>query len=113
MHSWHEGYRPGAREAALAQAAVDHAIALISRQRLIDQVQALQRTVAGLQGALESNRKIGAATGILAAIHHISLPDAFGLLRTVSQHSRRKLRDVAEEVVLTGALDQRFMGPGA
>lgn len=113
VHCWREGYRPGAVEAALAQSAVDHAIAVIRQQRLTDQVQTLQRTASSLQVALASNREIGAALGILMATHRISLPEAFNLLRTASQHSHRKLRDVAGEVVFTGALDQRLTARGS
>jgi hypothetical protein len=108
VHFWRKGYRPGAVEAALAQSAVDHAIALISHQRLTDQVQALQRKTTNLRVALSSNREIGTALGILMTAHRISLPEAFELLRTVSQHSHRKLNDLAAEVVYTGALDQQL-----
>jgi len=113
VHCWREGYRPRAVEAALARSAVDHAIALISQQRLTDQMRALQRMATNLQGALGSNREIGTALGILMATHRISLPEAFDLLRTASQHSHRKLRNVAEEVVFTGALDQRLTARGS
>lgn len=106
VHRWHHRRRPTALDAALAQAAVDQAEALIIRQRLTDLTQDLRRTMANLQAALDSNREIGAAMGILMATHRISQPQAFDLLRTASQCSNRKLRDVASEVVLMGMLDQ-------
>ncbi len=61
--------------------------------------------VTNLQHALASNRRIGTAIGILMSRHGILEDDAFARLRTVSQSTNRKLRDVADEVVLTGDLD--------
>lgn len=60
--------------------------------------------ISGLEQAVASNRAIGMAIGILMAIHRVSQQDAFDLLRETSQRSNRKLREIADEVVLTGAL---------
>jgi len=57
-----------------------------------------------LQVALASNRRIGTAIGILMAQRRITDTAAFDLLRDVSQRDHRKLREVADDVVLTGAL---------
>ncbi|HTZ44295.1 MAG TPA: GAF and ANTAR domain-containing protein [Jatrophihabitans sp.] len=57
-----------------------------------------------LQLALQSNRRIGMALGILIALHHCDDQSAFDRLREASQNLHVKLRDVAEEVILTGAL---------
>jgi hypothetical protein len=59
---------------------------------------------ANLEAALRSNREIGTAIGILMAHRRVTEEGAFGLLRTASQNLHRKLRDVAAEVVQTGAL---------
>ena len=59
---------------------------------------------ANLQLALASNRRIGTAIGILMAHRRITDAAAFELLREVSQRGHRKLRDIAEDVVLTGTL---------
>ncbi|HEX2902593.1 MAG TPA: GAF and ANTAR domain-containing protein [Jatrophihabitans sp.] len=56
-----------------------------------------------LSKALESNRRIGVAIGVLVAIYKVTEEQAFELLRTASQRNHVKLADVAEEVVLTGA----------
>jgi transcriptional regulator with GAF, ATPase, and Fis domain len=56
-----------------------------------------------LQSALESNRKIGMAIGILMAEHRLTEQQAFDLLRTASQRNHVKLREIADRVVLTGA----------
>ncbi len=58
-----------------------------------------------LERAQQSNREIGMALGILMSRHRITRQEAFDLLRMASQHSQRKLRDVALDVVDTGMLD--------
>ena len=55
-----------------------------------------------LREALGTSRRIGAALGIIMAAYKVSEAAAFGLLRTHSQNTNRKLRDVADEVVATG-----------
>lgn len=62
--------------------------------------QAEQLTV-----ALATNRQIGEAMGILMATHRVTENQAFDLLRIASQNTNRKLREVAAEVIETGALD--------
>lgn len=57
-----------------------------------------------LRSALDSSRLIGAAVGILMAHHRITQAAAFDLLRDSSQQLRRKVRDVALDVVETGSL---------
>jgi hypothetical protein len=61
-------------------------------------------TNANLQLALTSNRRIGTAIGILMAHRRITDSAAFELLREASQRGHRKLREIAEDVVLTGTL---------
>lgn len=56
-----------------------------------------------LQKALQSNRTIGTALGIVMASQAITAEQAFDELRRASQQSNRKLRDIADEVVYTGA----------
>jgi GAF domain-containing protein len=58
-----------------------------------------------LQAALNSNRTIGIAIGILMNQHLITQGQAFDTLRLASQHSHRKLIDIATEVVETGELN--------
>lgn len=59
-----------------------------------------------LEVALKSSRQIGAAIGILMSIHKVTDDQAFDLLRMTSQNTHRKLREVAEDVLLTGALPE-------
>jgi hypothetical protein len=63
-----------------------------------------QRQAANLQIALESNRSIGIAVGILMAHELLTAEQAFTRLRQVSQRSHRKLREVAADVIGTGEL---------
>ena len=57
-----------------------------------------------LRRAVESNRTIGVAIGILMAKKLTTRQQAFDLLRITSQHSHIKLRDIAEYVIDTGML---------
>jgi len=54
--------------------------------------------------ALQSNRRIGMAMGILMGRLGVTEEDAFERLRIASQNQHIKLRDVAEVVIYTGDL---------
>lgn len=60
-----------------------------------------------LTRALESNREIGVAMGVLMHQHRLTRDQAFDLLRVASQDSNRKLADIASEVADTGELSIR------
>ena len=60
--------------------------------------------IMNLERALESSREIGTAIGILMARELCTADQAFDTLRTASQHTHRKLRDIAAQVKDTGAL---------
>ena len=60
-----------------------------------------------LRAAQESNRDIGVAMGILMSRHAITREQAFDALRSVSQRSNLKLRDVARDVIDTAELALR------
>lgn len=59
---------------------------------------------ANLRAALESNREIGVAMGILMQMHRLSRAQAFDVLRVASQDANRKLVDIATELADTGVL---------
>ena len=93
----HEGGTVGEDEARTAQLIVDnaailvgYAFALTGSNRLNDQ----------LRQALETRDVIGAAKGILMQSQSCTRDEAFDILRRASQRENRKLREVAEEVVL-------------
>ena len=58
-----------------------------------------------LERALTSSREIGMAMGVLMANHKITRDDAFTRLRVASQHTNRRLADIARDVTETGALE--------
>ena len=55
-----------------------------------------------LREALESNRVIGVAVGIIMSQQGLDRDRAFQTLRTQSQRHNRKVRELAELVALTG-----------
>jgi len=59
----------------------------------------MQQEVQQLRVALDSNRRIGAAIGILVIAHNCTEDEAFHVLRRASQRLNIKLRDVAERVI--------------
>jgi hypothetical protein len=80
--------------AALAGATTALALAALSER---------QRS-RGLEEALVSNRLIGAAVGVLMTRHQMTDDQAVSALRRVSMDANRKLRDLADEVLLTGTV---------
>jgi transcriptional regulator with GAF, ATPase, and Fis domain len=65
-----------------------------------------QEKAANLQLALASNRRIGIAIGVIMALYRCTDEQAFATLRSASQRSHQKLREVAEEVILTGLVPE-------
>ncbi len=91
----HDAHFFDERRIAAAGAYADHvAIALsvvLGRQKVRD-----------LHVALESNREIGVAVGIVMSRLRLAAPPAFEVLQAASQNSNRKLRDIARQVTRTG-----------
>lgn len=73
-------------------------------QELADELASARAKAANLEVALHTARQIGIAIGILMARHGLTEDQAFDALRTASQRSQVKLRDIAARVVLTGML---------
>jgi len=105
-----EGLRAGAddyivkpfnAEELLARLDVHHELTCLRNYALAR----VENQVSNLENALSSNRRIGAAVGVLMASHKVTSQEAFELLRRTSNVSNRKLRDVADSVVLTGTLN--------
>lgn len=102
---WHDRDRPTRSDKVIARLLLDRASALIGTQRLAATVDAQRGEADNLRTALHSNREIGQAIGILMWSHKMTSQQGFERLRTVSQHTHRKLRDVAAEVCATGTLE--------
>ena len=66
-----------------------------------------KKEIFDLERALQSNREIGVAMGILMAREMCTQSQAFNRLRTASQQLNRKLRDIADDVKRTSQLPVR------
>lgn len=73
-------------------------------QHLQEGLSAAERQVAGLRTALDSNRRIGMAIGILMWSQKITEDEAFRQLRQASNDRNTKLHELAEQVIRTGTL---------
>ena len=75
-----------------------------SRESAVD--QAVSRA-GQFREAMDSNRVIGTAVGIMMTFHRLTATQAFELLVAASQHTNRKLRDLAADVVAGGRMPLR------
>lgn len=85
-------------------AAVGVALILATHGAVVLSQQLASRQAGNLSKALQSNREIGVAMGILMNQYRFSRHEAFEVLREASQNSNSKLAAVAAEVVDTGTL---------
>lgn len=92
------GVRPTVTHVLVGRLLVEHAISLVQREQLVAKATNLHR-------ALDSNRDIGAAMGILMARHQLTSDQAFDLLRRSSQRAHRKIVSIAADVIETGELE--------
>lgn len=74
-------------------------------EHLREELDRAERSIASLEVALVTARRIGAAIGVLMATLKVPEQDAFNLLKKASQTRHRKLRDIADDVVRTGVLE--------
>ncbi len=64
-----------------------------------NELQGLRETRTQLQAALDAERDISVATGITMAQHYLTRQDAFELLRKTARTQRRKLAELATEII--------------
>lgn len=83
-------------------AAVGVALILATHGAVVLSQQLASRQARNLSKALQSNREIGVAIGILMNQYQFTRQEAFDVLRVASQNSNRKLAAVAAEVADTG-----------
>jgi GAF domain-containing protein len=76
----------------------------------MDALQDARELADGLQKAMQFRSVIEQAKGVLIERHKLTPDQAFRMLADTSMHTNRKVRDVAEQLVLTGELD---LGPRA
>jgi signal transduction histidine kinase/DNA-binding response OmpR family regulator len=70
-------------------------------------VTAAEGRVEQVRSALDSNRAIGTAVGIMMATYQLTAKQGFQLLVSASQNTNSKLRDIAAQVIGAGALPFR------
>lgn len=102
---WQDDYQPCDADAALLALLVDHATALIDRERLTARIADLQ-DAAGQDITLPTHQRIAAAVGILMALHHLSAAQAADLLGRAGHHTNKSISGVADIVLRTGAMPE-------
>lgn len=103
---WDGSHSPTPSDRALVGVLVEHAIALIHRERV-----ALAGTVGDRAGSSRpAPDRIAAASGILMTLYHLSPVQARQLLSRASEHTSASLGEIADTVLRTGALPSP--GPG-
>lgn len=73
-------------------------------------VRVLREKADNLEVSLRNGRRIGMAMGILIERLRITEDAAFALLKTTSQRTNVKLRDIAERILVTGELPAPIRG---
>lgn len=108
------GYVPSEADAALVGVLVDHATALVHRERTTATGVADPRGPGQVRLALDGTQRVAAATGILMALYHLTPAQTRRLLARAGDRTHRTLREVADTVLHTGALpghDGRLVDP--
>lgn len=98
--------QPSYADALVLRLLVDEAILVITRERLQRELAEERERAANLEQALASNREIAMALGFVMAVEGCDAQAAFDRLRSVSQRTNRKLRDIAGEVVRSAVTPQ-------
>lgn len=99
---WHEKVQ------AEIEAHEDAQLPPLTLEELQAECHRLKLQVANLQIALQSNRRISMAVGILMSRHGLTSNQAFDRLRAVSQNAHRKLHEVADAVIYAGDLPEEL-----
>ena len=89
---------------AFTETAVTIGLVLATQGSLLVTAMLASERADHLMRALESNREIGVAMGVLMQRHQLTRLEAFDVLRVASQDANRKLADIATEVADTGIL---------
>lgn len=105
-----DGSDLGSAERCSAQIIGDHAAILVGRALALQSSEQLNEQ---LRQAVESREVIGAAKGILMQRQGCTRDEAFDILRRASQRENRKLRELAEELVLRVEYRAAKAAPGA
>lgn len=97
-------HQPTADDVAVIEMLGRAAVVMVAHGRQAAVLAGERRRAANLGVALDSNRVIAAAVGILMARRHLTYEQAFTALRTASQLSNRKIAALADDILYTGDL---------
>jgi hypothetical protein len=92
------------RPHAFDDLAVRMGVLLATHGALLLAADAHRERAEHLERALKTSRDIGIAIGVLMTQHRVTRAQAFDLLRIASQHTNRKLNEIAILVADTGTL---------
>jgi hypothetical protein len=104
--TWRDGYEPAPADASLIGLMVDHAVALIQRERLTGQVTDLAGQARTLSSSLVRDPRIASAVGTVMALHHVEEAQAMDLLVRISERTDHDLNEVAADIVNSGTLPE-------
>lgn len=71
-----------------------------------DESRSLTHEIDTLKTGMATRNEIGQAQGIIMERYHVTASGAFDVLTRLSQHTNRKLVDIARELALTGELPE-------
>ncbi|MDZ7750315.1 MAG: response regulator [Gammaproteobacteria bacterium] len=98
-------------ESAIGTGAFGYVIKPIDVARLIPVIETAAvrgQEVAGIKGAMDKNKQINAAVGVLMERHRVSMPKALEAMRAVARRDRKKLHVLALEILSATEQDNRF-----
>ncbi|MET9461686.1 ANTAR domain-containing protein [Streptomyces canus] len=72
---------------------------MTQREELVEKIEELQEEIAQLRQALVSHAVVDQAIGVVLALSGLRPDQGWEVLKTVSQRTNTKLRDVAQHVV--------------
>lgn len=104
--SWQDGYRPSPPDVALLELLCRCATGITLQHSQAAHLATQTNMVTQLRVALDSNRKIGAAIGVLMTRRHCTYEQGLKALLTTSQNTNRKMADLADDVLYTGELPE-------
>ena len=95
--------KPFSSQELLARVRAAHELATM-RETAVERAETKAEQI---RAALDSNRVIGTAVGIVMARYRLTAQQGFDLLVAASQNSNRKLRDIAADVTADRTLPMR------
>jgi hypothetical protein len=102
---WHTGYLPADADVALVGVLAEHAAGMVHRERTLSGLTN-PATTRQVGVALDGAQRIAAATGVLMALHHLTVAQARQLLDRAGDRTHQSLQRVADTVLHTGSLTE-------